>query len=133
MNKKVWQFVPPKPASASKEYKAQVLSLASQFLDSTLKPKSILPPPSSNQLNYIVDLFAKWHGRRLYLCSKYASPGPNAISPFFDSPFARLEYVSHDCFHVSYQRHNGEWVQLHSGLSLSESLASIVRDPLLLP
>ena len=42
--------------------------------------------------------------------------------PEFDAPFARLEYVSRDCFDVSYHRHTGEWLCIFERLSLTEAL-----------
>ena len=135
MKQKTWQFDPPRPKSprVNSEYKSLLLSQVEGFLDWELKPRTINPPPSSLEFNYIVDLFGKWHGRYLYFCSKYASPGPYAISPFFDSPFARLEYVAENCFNISYCRHNGQWVQLDSMLSFTDCLSTILGEPLLLP
>jgi hypothetical protein len=39
---------------------------AQELIDSTLKPCYIQPPPKKAELNYLVDLYAKWHGPFLF-------------------------------------------------------------------
>jgi hypothetical protein len=39
----------------------------------------------------------------------------------FEAPFARLEYVSRDCFDLSWHRHTGEWYCLFQRQSLAEA------------
>ena len=50
-----------------------------------LKPKYVLPPPVEGQFNYIIDIGAKWYRNYFYFFSTYACPGPNALSPTFES------------------------------------------------
>jgi hypothetical protein len=62
-----------------------------------------------------------------------AVPGPNAISPFFEDKFARMEYVGSDRFNLSYMRYTGKWLEVYTGLSVDECLAAIKDDPLFHP
>ena len=66
-------------------------------------------------------------------CTKYCSPGPNAIAPFFETKFARMEYVGANSFHLSFMRYTEEWVLLQPNLSLEECLSIIQSDPLFAP
>ncbi len=66
-------------------------------------------------------------------CSTYACPGPNAISPSFESKFARMEYVGNSRFNLSFLRHTGKWVELFTGLTLDECLKAVREDPWFVP
>jgi len=105
--------------------KAQVKSKADTLIEKVLKPKYIEPPPKDNDLNYLVDIFSKWHGRYFYFCSRYNCPSPRAMSPSFEDKFARLEYVGQDRFNLAYMRHTGQWVEIYPDLSLKECLNEI--------
>ncbi len=91
------------------------------------------PPPKDPRFNYLVDISTKWHGRFFYFVGKYASPGPNAVSPFFEWGFARLEYQKDGRFVLSYMRHIGQWSPLYSELTIEEALKAIHQEPLLQP
>jgi len=58
---------------------------------------------------------------------------PNAISPFFETKFARLEYASDNRFHLSFMRYTEEWVELYQGLSLEACLKVIQEEPYFRP
>jgi hypothetical protein len=132
---KRWGYSPPRPPKPKvpEAIKLEMETKANALVESILKPTHIKPPPKDAKFNYIVDIFTKWHGGNFYFCSKYAVPGPNAISPFFEDKFARLEYVGNGCFNLSYMRHTGQWWELHTGLSVDQCLAAIKDDPLLQP
>jgi hypothetical protein len=106
---------------------------AQNLVDSELKPKHIKPAPKVPRFNYIVDIFTKWHGRFFYFVSKYACPGPNALSPFFEVGFARLEYQRNGRFNLAYMRHTGQWWQINTDLTLNNALAVIREDALFQP
>jgi hypothetical protein len=78
---------------------------------------------------YIVDIYTKWQRSYFYFCAKYASPGPNALSPFFEVRFARLEYVGglgrQSRFNMAYMRHTGKWFEIRQVLSLDQCLAEV--------
>jgi len=105
--------------------KSQVKAEADELIEKVLKPKFIKPPPEDNDFNYLVDIYSKWYRNYFYFCSKYNCPGPNAISPSFESKFARLEYMENGSFALSYMRHNDKWLEIASDLSLKEALDTI--------
>ncbi len=133
--RKTWVYCPPKPPAPKvpERVKTEVQTKADQLIETVLKPKHIQPPPEDNDFNYIVDLFSKWYRHYFYFCAKYCSPGPNAISPFFETKFARLEYVGDNRFHLSFMRHTDEWIQLYPNVSLGECLAAVKDDPWFVP
>ena len=101
--------------------------------DTVLKPAHIKPPAGDERFNYIVDLYSRWYRNYFYFCSKYACPGPNAISLYFEAKFARLEYVGYDRFHLAFMRHTGKWCEIYINVSLDECLAAIRDEPHFLP
>jgi hypothetical protein len=98
-------------------------------VEEVLKPQHIQPPPKDERFNYLVDIYTKWHQSYFYFCATYHSPGPNAISPSFETRFARLAFVGNNRFDLSYMRHTGQWWELYSGLTLNEALAAIRDEP----
>ena len=91
------------------------------------------PPPQAVVVDYIIDIYSKWYRIYFYFCAKYACPGPNAILPFFETKFARLEYIGNERFNLSYMRHTGQWWEIYTELSLDESLDAIRDEPHFLP
>jgi len=111
----------PVPAHLQQEVERRAQAL----IDSKLKPRYIQPPPKKAEFNYLVDISCQWRGPFFYFCSKYCSPGPRALSPFFDSRFARLQYAGEDQFNLAYFRHTGRWWEIAQLLSLEECLSRI--------
>ncbi len=128
---RTWVYSPPRPAKpkAPESLKAEVQARADDLVDSVLKPKHVKPPPEDERFNYIVDLYTKWHGSSLYFCARYHSPGPNAISPYFDTRFTRMEYAGGDRFNLAYMRYTEKWQELYFGLTVDECLATIREQP----
>jgi len=106
---------------------------AQELIDSTLKPRHIQPPPQKAELNYLVDISCKWRGPFFYFCSQYCSPGPRALSPFFESKFARLQYAGDERFNLAYFRHTGQWWEIAQLLSPEECLSEIEAGGLFTP
>ena len=132
---KMWLYSPsalPNP-KVSEEIKAEVQAKAAELINETLKPTYIKPAPEDANFNYLVDIYAKWYRSYFYFCAKYASPGPNAISPFFELKFARMEYVRNDLFNLSFMRYTGQWIELYQNMSLSRCLAEIKVDGMFMP
>lgn len=127
---KTWVYSPPKPAKPKvpDDVKTAVQAKANVLIETRLKPAFIEPPPAEPRFNYIVDLFTKWYRGYFYFCATYASPGPYAISPSFETKFARLEYLGPDRFNLSFMRHTGEWVELYQAIPLDECLTAIQED-----
>lgn len=110
--RKTWVYSPPPPKVPS-NVKAEVQQKADQLFETILKPQHIKPPPKNYKFNYIVDIFTKWYRHYFYFCARYCSPGPHALSPFFETRFARMEYTGQNRFHLSYMRHTGEWIRIY--------------------
>ncbi len=113
--------------------KKNVQNKVNHYIESVLKPKYIKKIPKNFELNYLTNIYSKWHGNYLYLCGKYACPGPNAISPSFDAKFARLEYTENNTYNVSYMKHTEKWQQLFVDKDLEEALSIIEDSPYFLP
>ncbi len=100
---KVWMY---KPTRESKPKVPDIIKnnlkiKADNFIETILKPKHIKPPPKDETFNYLVDIYSKWYQHYFYFIGKYRSPGPYAISPFFEDKFARLEYLNNGHFNLS--------------------------------
>jgi hypothetical protein len=129
-----WNIRPAKKsASVTASIKFEVGTKAKDLIDNVLKPKHVLPPPVGAQLNYITDIGAKWYRNYFYFFSTYTSPGPNALSPTFESRFARVEPLSGGKFALYYMRHTGEWVGLYDSISVDECMKAIKDDPWFVP
>jgi hypothetical protein len=60
----------------------------------------------------------------------YACPGPNALSPFFERPFARLGYFGvRDCYNLWARRHNDQWLVLAEDLTLPAAFEEMRTNP----
>jgi hypothetical protein len=124
-----WTWAPAKPKAVPKDTKDDVSAKAKQLVEMDLKPCYVQPPPKRPRWNYIVDIFTKWRGIYFYFVARYARPGPNAISPFFETGFARLEYLSNGHFNLAYARHTGEWLQVRRDMTLAGALEAIRTEP----
>ena len=130
-----WVYSPPRSPKPTvpAAIKAEPEARANELVESELKSKSIKPPPEDPQFNYIVDIYTKWYRSSFYFCARYACPGPNAISPFFETKFARMEYAGDGEFNLSFMQYTGQWFELYQGLSIDQCLASIRHDPFFMP
>lgn len=123
-----------KPAlSVPDTLKAEVEAKASDLIANVLKPKHLRPPEAGQSFNYITDIGTKWYRHSFYLFSTYACPGPNALSPTFESKFARMEYVGGAKFALAFMRHTGEWVAIYGALSVDECMKAMQDDPWFVP
>lgn len=118
---------PPKN-TLSKTQKERILEAATRFSDEHYKAH-IQPPPKGHNFNYVTDYFVKWRGSYLYFVAKYACPGPNALSPGFDLPFARLGCFAADRFNLWARRHNDQWIVLDEGLTLESCFKAMTNNP----
>ncbi len=130
-----WVYSPQKPSVSQvpASIKAEVQRKAEQFIEETLKPRHLKPPPADTQFNYIVDIYAKWYRHYFYFCAKYCVSGPNALAPDFEAKFARLEYTGKDRFDLSFMRYTEEWIEVYPDLSLEQCLKAIREDPMFQP
>ena len=122
-----------KRLSVTASLKAEVETKAKDLIDNVLKPEHVLPPPVEAQFNYITDIGAKWHRNYFYFFAIYACPGPNALSPTFESKFARMEALGDGKFALYFMRHTDEWVGIFDALSVDECMKAIQDDPWFVP
>jgi hypothetical protein len=88
--------------------KTEVEANAKELIENVLKAKHVQPTPEEQRFNYIIDIGPKWYRSYFYFHSTYACPGPNALSPSFESKFARMEYLGNCKFALDFMRHTGE-------------------------
>ena len=133
--RKSWNIRPAKKRVAvAASIKAEVEAKANDLIKRVLKPKYVLPPKKDEQFNYITDIGAKWHGNYFYFYSTYACPSPQAVSPSFESKFARMEPIGGDRFALYSMRYTGkEWVGVYDALSVDECMKAIKDDPWFVP
>ncbi len=127
---KNWMLPTPENAKAPlpDSIKSDLDAKATKLVKDVLKPRYVQPPPEDARFNYITDVWTKWIGGALYFGATYACPGPNAISPSFESRFARLEHVGGGRFVLSYMRHNDKWFRLPGILTADECLDAVAND-----
>jgi len=133
--RKAWKISPGKnPMPTLPEtVKTQVKAKAIELIEKVLKPKYVQPPQQEERFNYIIDIGAKWYRSYFYFFSIYACPGPNALSPTFESKFARMEFLGNGRFALYFMRHTGEWVGIYDSLSVDECMKAIQDDPWFVP
>ncbi len=112
--------------------KLEVVEAAGEII-ADWKKKFIRPAPKGHDFNYLIDLYTRWRGNYFYLMGTFACPNPRAISPTFDTGFARLEYVGNRLFDLAYMRHTGKWSQTGQALSLEACLQLICENSLYQP
>jgi len=124
----------PRPASRVPDgVKQKVTTKAEGIVETVFKPRYVKPPPRKPRFNYIVDIYTKWRKNCLYFCAKFACPGPNALSPFFEDSFTRLAYMANGRFNIAYMRHTGKWCEVFTDLSMEEAFATIQDEALFHP
>ena len=129
-----WNIRPAKKGSSvPASLKSEVEAKAKDLIDNVLKPKHVLPPPVEAQFNYITDIGAKWYRNHFYFFSIYARPGPNALSPTFESNFARMQPLDGGKFALYLMRHTDEWIGILDGVSVGECMKAIRDDPWFVP
>ncbi len=85
------------------------------------------------EFNYPIGIHGKWLGNKYRFMTRYKSDAPNRIAEGFDAPFARLEYVSPDCFDLSWHRHTGTWHTVFQQLTLEDALHQLAESGIFVP
>ena len=134
-NQKRRTYSPSKASRSgiSDAFKAEVTREANRLIDSVLKPKYVMPHAEDERFNYIIDIFGKWYHSYFYFCATYRVAGENPVPPTFETKFTRMEYAGSNCFHLSFMRHTGQWVQVYDDLTLDECLAYVKDDEFFQP
>ena len=124
----------PRPASRVPDaVKEQVTSKADEIIETLFKPRYLKPPTKNERFNYIVDIYTKWHKNCLYFRARFACPGPNALSPFFEDSFTRIACMANGRFNLAYMRHTGKWWEVFTDMSMEEAFATIRDEPFFHP
>ncbi len=133
--RKMW--IPSSPRKTKSQVpdsiKRSLNEKAGEIIENDLKPKHIKPPPTENDFNYLVDIYSKWYRNYFYFCAKYNCPSPSAISPSFETKFARMEYVGNEKFNLSYMRHTEQWCEIYQELPMFECIKIIAEEPHFVP
>ena len=102
--KKTWVLSTPKKVKTTPpELEKQLVEAKFKPIIEELKNEYIEKPHP--EYNYRVDIYSKWYRNYFYLCSKYKSESPKAISKEFELKFTRLEYKGKNSFDIAYMRH----------------------------
>ena len=126
-NKLGW-FYNPQPVTIPENLKEKLESKAKNIMDE-LKKEYIKEKNPNNDYNYVVDIYCKWIGKRFYFCSRYNCPSRRAISPSFESKFARIECIGDNRFQLFFMRHTGQWIKLYHDISLEKTFEAIRKNP----
>jgi hypothetical protein len=98
-----------------------------------MKPEHVKPASTTDDFNYIADIYCKWYRNYFYFCATYNCPSPNAIYPSFETKFARMEYVADNRFNLAFMRHTEQWAEVAQDISMEECLTMISEDPIFTP
>ena len=128
--RRVWARNRRGPKPKIPEYlQERVAADATRLAAEVLKPRYVEPPPAEPRWNYKIDIYTTWFRSYLYFCATYACPGPNALSPTFETRFARMEYAGDEHFHLAFMRYTGEWIEVYRDFTADQALAAIRDDP----
>ena len=105
----------------SAEDKVAITSACERLIADVLLPR-YLPQIKPTEFNYPIAIYGKLHGNKYRFITRYRSDHPDSLTPEFEAPFARLEFVSSRCYDLSYYRHTGKWFCLYQQLTLQEAL-----------
>lgn len=125
MTRGQWVYVGGRAGNKPRpEEKAAITGACERLIANVLLPR-YLPEITPTEFNYPIAICGKWHGNKYRFITRYRTDRTDAVTPEFEAPFARLEFVSRDCFDLSYHRHTGEWFCLYQRVNLAEALALI--------
>jgi len=134
MARRAWVYVGGragnKPPAAEK---AAISAACERLIAEVLRPRFLSEVRPSAMFNYPVAIAGKWHGNKYRFFTRYRSDDPASLEAEFDAPFARLDYVSRDCFDLLWHRHTGEWHRVFERLALTEALQLIASEPYFQP
>ena len=114
------------------EDKTAIAETCQRFIDDVLKPR-FLPEVQPTQFNYPVDIFGKWRGSKYSFIQRYRSGFEDNCGEEFNAPFCRLDHEE-ECideirFNMMWPRHTGQWMCLHTDVSLQDALQIIETSP----
>jgi hypothetical protein len=119
-----------KPSPAEKD----AITLACErVIQDVLIPRFLPEIRPHAEFNYPIGIHGKWLSNKYRFMTRYKSDGPNRIAEGFDAPFARLEYVSPDCFDLLWHRHTGTWHTVFQHLTLRDALHQLTEAGMFVP
>lgn len=108
--------------------KVAITAECEAFIARYLKPAA-MPTTIPTDHNYPIDVYGKWIGNKYRFLIRMKTVFEHSTVAEFDSPVARLEYVSLDRFDVSWHRHTGQWRPVYQSIPLKEALEHIETEP----
>lgn len=132
---KVWTYVGTKVSQKAPPpaEKAAITQACERFIQDVLIPRFLPEIRPQTEFNYPVGIHGKWLGNKYRFMTSYKCAGPNRIAEGFDAPFARLDYLSPDCFDLVWHRHTGTWHTVSQQLTLTDALLQIVESEIFWP
>ena len=108
---------------------------AEQLIDDSFRPglKERAEAAERHGFNYVVDLYTASRGKYFYICTRYRNPRPSSEEEHFEVRSPRLKYVGNQRFNLAYQRHNGQWCEVYTGLTIDEALHTIREEEVFWP
>ena len=113
--------------------KAATTAACERLIAEVQQPRFLPEVRPSAGFNDPVATQGKRHGNKRRFLTRCRSDDPASLAAEFDAPFARLDYVSRDCFDLLWHRHTGEWHRVAERLSLTEALHRIASEPYFQP
>jgi hypothetical protein len=89
-----------------------------------LLPADLREAAAESAIQHVV-----WRGSYLRFIAKYTCPGPNALAPFFEISFARLDCFDCDHYNLWARRHNDQWIVLAEDVTLAGAFPEMRTNP----
>ena len=130
-----WVYAPAGSSQRlSDQQKQEITAACERLIAEVFIPRHLPKIGPTKEFNYPIAIHGKWHGSTYRFIQRYRSPFKEAAAdPEFDAPFARLEFVSRNCFDLSWFRHTGRWHTLHRSVTFDEAMRLLREDELLHP
>ncbi len=121
-----------RPAAVDDLEKQAIIAACETFIRDVLKPR-FLPEIKPTKWNYVIDIHGAWAAGRYRFMQRYRSGMAHNRGEEFDAPFARIDRMGRDRFHIYWMRHTGKWWRLYTGVTLAEALRIFETDGVLHP
>jgi hypothetical protein len=133
--KAVWGWVSTTPKPQITPTLKATVEASFQSVLQKLHEIHVLPENEENDAlyeKYPIDIYYKWHKHFMYLCVKYKHLHPQAIAPYYEDRFVRIECHDSATFTLCYFRHTEQWHTLYyNNVNLETAEKAILEDPFL--
>ena len=131
---KVWMYAGARAGQKPSLAEKYTITVACErIIQDVLIPRFLPQIRPHAAFNYPIGIHGKWLGNKYRFMTLYKSDAPNSIAEGFDAPFARLEYVSPNCFDLSWHRHTGTWHTVFRQLTMEDALHQLAESGIFLP